>query len=361
MTCLSFSLMTGSQASAAEPTKWQQAQVSKASAEMAAVAKRWLASLSKAQRAKATFKLDDEERSKWHFVPDFVIKPDGRKGLTIGQMTPQQRIFALTLPSTALSNRGYLEMMSIRALEKVLFDNEGKDYRDPELYYVSIFGKPDAKGTWGWRFEGHHLSVNVTIMDGKKFSVTPSFFGSNPGKVTSGNLTGVEVLDKEQKLALSLIQSFDNDQMAIATIDTSGMDKKLLQNSVIKEVLTTDAPKADRGLFTFKGISFADLDPAQQKKLLNLVNVYTTRFRPEILNGTRYRGRIKDGSDLFFAWSGGKKRGEFHYYRIQSKTFLIEFANTQNNANHVHAVWREFDGDFGHDFLSEHFSKHHKK
>ncbi|QDT96445.1 DUF3500 domain-containing protein [Gimesia aquarii] len=362
MTCLSFSLMSVSQASSAEPSnKWQKAQISKASAEMAAVAKRWLASLSKEQRAQATFKFDDEQRSKWHFVPDFVIKPDGRKGLTIGQMTPQQRIFALALPATALSNRGYLEMMSIRALEKVLYDIEGKDYRDPELYYVSIFGKPNPKGTWGWRFEGHHLSVNVTIIDGKKFSVTPSFFGSNPGKITSGNLAGVEVLEKEQTLALSLIQSFDNDQMAIATIDTSAMDKKLLQKSVIKEVLTTDEPKADRGLFTFKGISFADLDPSQQKKLLNLVNVYTTRFRPEILNGTRYKGRIKDGSDLYFAWSGGKKRGEFHYYRIQSKTFLIEFANTQNNANHVHAVWREFDGDFGRDYLSEHFSKHHKK
>jgi len=360
MTSFCISLTIGKQASA-EPAKAQQAQFSRASAEMASVAKRWLASLTKEQRAKATFKMDDEERSKWHFVPDFVIKPDGRKGLTIGQMTPQQRIFALTLPATALSHRGYLEMMSIRALEKVLFDIEGKDYRDPELYYVSIFGKPDPKGTWGWRFEGHHLSVNVTIIDGKKFSVTPSFFGSNPGKVPAGNLANVEVLDKEQKLALALIQSFNNDQFAIASIDTSAMDKKLLQKSVIKEVLTTDAPIADRGLFTYKGISFADLDPKQQKQLLRLVNVYTGRFRPEILKGTRYKGKIKDGSDLTFAWSGGKKRGEFHYYRIQSKTFLIEFANTQNNANHVHAVWREFDGDFGRDFLSEHFSKHHKK
>ncbi|MCH9653912.1 MAG: DUF3500 domain-containing protein [Planctomycetes bacterium] len=360
MTCLCFSLMNGS-LSAAEPSKAQQAQISRASAEMAAVAKRWIASLSKEQRAAATFKMDDEERSNWHFVPDFVIKPNGRRGLTIGQMTPQQRIFAVTLPATALSQRGYLEMMSIRALEKVLFDIEGKDYRDPQLYYVSIFGKPDPKGTWGWRFEGHHLSVNVTIIDGKKFSVTPSFFGSNPGKVTDGNLKGVEVLDKEQKLALSLIQSFNKEQLAKATIDTSALDKKLLQKSVIKEVLTTDDPTADRGLFTFKGISFADLDPAQQKKLLSLINVYTSRFRPEILKGTRYQGNIKDGSDVSFAWSGGQKRGEFHYYRIQSKTFLIEFANTQNNANHVHAVWREFDGDFGRDFLSEHFSKHHKK
>lgn len=360
MTCLCFSLLTGNQASA-EPSKAQQIQISRASAQMASVAKRWLASLTKEQRSAATFKMDDEERSNWHFVPDFVIKPDGRKGLTIGQMTPQQRIFALTLPATALSQRGYLEMMSIRALEKVLFDIEGKEYRDPELYYVSIFGKPDAKGTWGWRFEGHHLSVNVTIIDGKKFSVTPSFFGSNPGKVTSGNLHGVEVLDKEQKLALSLVRSLNKEQLAKATIDTSGLDKKLLQKSVIKEVLTSDYPTADRGLFTFKGISFADLDKAQQKKLLNLVNVYTSRFRPEILKGTRYQGSIKDGSDLSFSWSGGKKRGEFHYYRIQSKTFLIEFANTQNNANHVHAVWREFDGDFGRDFLTEHFKKHHKK
>ncbi len=360
LTCLSLSLTIGNPA-AAESKKSHDAQVSKVSAQMAAVAKRWLASLTKEQRAQATFKLDDAERTNWHFIPDFVIKPDGRKGLPINKMTPQQRIFAVTLPATALSQRGYLEMMSIRALEKVLFDLEGKAYRDPQLYYVSIFGTPDPKGTWGWRFEGHHLSVNVTIIDGKKISVTPSFFGSNPGKVTSGNLAEVEVLDKEQKLALNLIQSFSKEQLAKATIDTSAMDKKLLQKSVIKEVLTSDHPTADRGLFTFRGISFADLDPSQQKQLLKLVNVYTTRFRPEILKGTRYKGKIRDGNDLTFAWSGGKKRGEFHYYRIQSKTFLIEFANTQNNANHVHAVWREFDGDFGRDFLSEHFSKHHKK
>jgi len=360
MACFCFSLFNITPATA-EVTKAQQAQISKASHEMAAVAKRWLASLTKEQRKQATFELDDEERMNWHFIPDFVIKPAGRSGLPMTQMTPQQRIFAVTLPSTALSHRGYLEVMSIRALEQVLFEQEGKDHRNPELYYVSIFGKPDSKGTWGWRFEGHHLSVNVTIVDGKKFSVTPSFFGSNPATVKQGPLKGVEVLKQEQQLALNLVKSFNPDQLAIATIDTAAMDKKLLAKSVIKEVLTTDDPVADKGLFTYKGIQYADLDPKQQKQLLRLVNVYLGRFRPELLKGTHYLGNLRDGDHLYFAWSGGQKRGEFHYYRIQSKTFLIEFANTQNDANHVHATWREFDGDFGRDLLKEHFKNHHQK
>tara|TARA_R110002095_G_scaffold152237_1_gene131917 strand:+ start:66855 stop:67988 length:1134 start_codon:yes stop_codon:yes gene_type:complete len=360
MACFCFSLSSNTPV-AAEVTKAQQAQISKASSEMASAAKRWLASLTPEQRKQATFKLDDKERTNWHFIPDFAIKPAGRNGLPMTQMTPQQKIFAVTLPATALSHRGYLEVMSIRALEQVLFEQEGKDHRNPELYYVSIFGKPDAKGTWGWRFEGHHLSVNVTIVDGKKFSVTPSFFGSNPATVKQGPLKGVEVLKLEQQLALNLVKSFNPDQLAIATIDTAAMDQKLLAKSVIKEVLTTDDPIADKGLFTYKGIQYADLDPKQQKQLLRLVNVYLGRFRPELLKGTNYLGNLRDGDHLYFAWSGGQKRGEFHYYRIQSKTFLIEFANTQNDANHVHATWRDFDGDFGRDLLKEHFKNHHQK
>ncbi|MCA9016570.1 MAG: DUF3500 domain-containing protein, partial [Planctomycetaceae bacterium] len=287
MACLCFSL-SSSPAFAAEVTKAQQAQISKASSEMAAVAKRFLASLTEEQRKQATFALDDKERTNWHFIPDFAIKPASvRNGLPMTKMTPQQRIFAVTLPSTALSHRGYLEMMSIRALEQVLFELEGKDYRNPELYYVSIFGKPDSKGTWGWRFEGHHLSVNLTIVDGKKFSVTPSFFGSNPATVKQGPLKGVEVLKEEQQLALDLVKSFNPDQLAIATIDTSALDQKLLAKSVIKEVLTTDDPEVDKGLITHKGIQYADLDPQQQKTLLKLVNAYLQRFRPELLKGTR--------------------------------------------------------------------------
>ena len=359
LTCLTVSLGS-SNLTFAEPTKAQQGAINRASREMASAAKRFLASLPEEQRKAATFKLDSKERDSWYFIPDFAIKDDKRTGLPMTKMTPQQQIFAVTLPATALSHRGFLEMNSIRALEHVLFELEGKDYRNPELYYVSIFGKPDPKGTWGWRFEGHHLSVNVTIVDGKKFSVTPSFFGSNPATVKQGPLKGVEVLKEEQQLALNLVKSFNPDQLAIATIDTGAVDKKLLAKSVIKEVLTTDDPVVDKGLIQHKGIQYADLDPKQQKTLLRLVNAYLGRFRPELLKGTRYLGNLRDGDHLYFAWSGGQKRGEFHYYRIQSKVFLIEFANTQNDANHVHAVFREFDGDFGRDLLKEHYKQHQK-
>src|SRR6266699_7313694 len=142
--------------------------------EMAAAANNFLATLTTEQAAKATYALNDNERFNWHFIPR------ERKGLPLKEMTPEQKHLAHALLSTALSHRGYLKASTIMSLEQVLRDLEqGKGpTRDPELYFVTIFGKPGARGTWGWRVEGHHLALNFMLVDGKEVSVTPSFLGS---------------------------------------------------------------------------------------------------------------------------------------------------------------------------------------
>lgn len=332
--------------------------VHQAAAEMSSAANQFLASLTEEQRKQVVFPLTDDEHQNWHFVPDRNIAPNGRRGLPIKEMSPQQRALAHGLPATALSGRGYMQAMAIMALEKVLRDIEGSDHRDPELYYVTIFGEPTTEGSWGWRFEGHHLSVNVTAVGGEHFSVTPSFFGSNPAIVPSGPLKGLEVLKQEEQIALDLVNSLTAAQLAKATIgDVKPYDVEVT-GKTIREVLTTDDPRVDKGRLHKVGIGYNDLDKSQQALLLGLIHEYAGRFRQAVLEGTTDAAHGADPSTLTFAWLGGMKRGEQHYYAIQSDVFLIEFANSQNNANHIHAVWRDIDGDFGRDLLGEHFHEH---
>jgi len=332
-----------------------------ASADMATAATRFLSSLTPEQLKQAAFKLEDAERQNWHFVPDRLIEPNGRNGISLKSMRADQKALAHALPASALSHRGHLKAMTIMALEKLLFDKEGDVNRDPERYYVSIFGTPDAHGTWAWRFEGHHLAINVTIVDGNQFSVTPSFMGSNPGKVADEILAGTEVLKDEDEIALRLAKSLDAEQVKLAMIKDVTPYELVDRERVVWELLTNQNRSADRSKFQETGIPFAKLSSEQQTSLLQLANLYTGRFRAEVLAGTRYPTGIADGSKLTFAWLGGTEPGEHHYYRIQSDTFVIEFVNSRNDANHVHAVWREFDGDFGADLLGDHLREHHSK
>ena len=332
-----------------------------AAVDMTKAVDRFLKTLTAEQKKKVMFEFKDAERENFHFIPDFAIKPvKGRKGLALKDMTPAQVTLAKAIPAMALSHKGYFKAMSITVLEKVLFDLEKRDIRDPELYYVSVFGEPDDHGTWGWRFEGHHLSINVAIIDGERFSVTPSFFGSNPAIVKEGPLKGVEVLADEQKLGLKMVSSLTAEQYKKALIPDAKPYTKGSGKNKIWEMITLEESRVENFKSMKHGLPYEEMTEAQQKILLTLVNVYAKRFRQEVLKGTRYKGEIKEGKGLRFSWMGGKKKGEHHYYAIQSKDFLIEFVNSQNNANHVHSVWREFDGDFGRDFLKEHLEEHHK-
>ena len=323
-----------------------------AAADMVEAAQRFLASLSEEQRAKATFKMDADHRDGWFFVPDKFIKPHGKRfGASIKDMTQQQRLLAHALLASATSSDGYRAATTIMTLEAMLHELENKNpIRDPELYYVSIFGEPKEGGTWAWRFEGHHLSINVAIAKGKLFSVTPSFFGTNPARARGGALDGLEVLDEEQDLARELVKSLSEAQRKLA----------IIASDAPADIITKQDRKADREAFLpAKGIPFAKLEPAQQEKLLDLLALYATKYRPEIVAEIDGRKPIDGKRDLHFAWAGGLERGEGHYYRIQSDQFLFEYDNTQNGANHVHAVWRDFDGDFGRDLLKEHHEAAH--
>jgi len=309
--------------------------------EMTTAANNLLATLTTEQAAKATYPLNDNERFNWHFIPR------ERKGLPFKEMVPEQKHLAHALLSTALSHRGYLKASTIMSLEQVLRDLEqGKGpTRDPELYFVTIFGRPDAKGTWGWRVEGHHLSLNFMLVEGKEISVTPSFLGSNPGEVREGPRKGLRVLGAEEDLARQLVRSLNDEQKKAA----------LYTNTAPREIITGNDRKA-RALSPM-GISAAKLNAAQTGLVWQLIREYVYRYRPEIADHDLKKIEQAGTKNLYFAWAGSTEPKQGHYYRVQGPTFLMEYDNTQNDANHIHAVWRDFEHDFGDDLLREHYER----
>ncbi|MEO8353881.1 MAG: DUF3500 domain-containing protein [Chthoniobacteraceae bacterium] len=312
-----------------------------ASAEMAVAAQRFLAALAPEQKAQAEFQFADKERENWHFIPR------ARKGLAFKEMKPAQRLLGEALLASALSHRGYEKAVSIMSLEAILAEMEqGRGpARDPEQYFISIFGTP-GKEPWGWRLEGHHLALNFTAGGGEAPSMTPNFLGSNPGDVTQGPLKGMRVLEAEEDIARALIKSFDAEQRQTAIILADAP----------KEVFNTpdrvDPTKPE-------GITAGKLTPEQNQLLTDLVKEYLFRARPDVAE-IELATITKSGWDkITFAWAGGLERGEPHYYRVQGATFVLEYDNTQNNANHVHSLWRDFGSDFGHDTLGEHVKADH--
>ncbi len=310
---------------------------------MQETAKTFLAALSTEQRAQATFRVNDEERLNWHFVPR------ERKGLPLKQMDSAQRALAQAFLSAGLSSSGYRKASTILSLEAILREQE-KDTagrRDPEGYYFSVFGEPSDAGTWGWRVEGHHLSLNFTVVKGQMIASTPAFFGANPAEVKQGPRQGLRALAREEDLGRELLLSLDARQKPVAVIDQTAP----------KDILTYNKRKAESEL---KGIPAAKLNKKQQELLMTLVEEYAANM-PEDLAIARMEAARKAGIDkIHFAWAGGPDRGQGHYYRVQGPTFVFEYDNTQNNANHIHSVWRDFNGDFGLDLLAAHYEQSHR-
>ena len=310
--------------------------------EMAAAAGKFLDALSPELRAKAGFDWKNDERLNWHFIPK------DRKGLTLKEMSADQRKLAHALLQTGLSAHGYGKATNIMSLEPVLFELEGAERkfpRDAVLYHFSVFGKPEAKGTWGWRVEGHHFSANFTIVKGEFFSSTPSFLGSNPAEVRQGPRKGVRVLSAEEDIARELVKSLDTDQQKAAVIDTKAPDDIL---TVAKRTVTP---------LEKQGIEAAKLTAGQRAALMRLIREYVGRVRPELAKDDLRKIEAAGVEKIQFAWAGGLEKGVRHYYRVQGPTFLLEYDNTQNNANHIHAVWRDFNGDFGEDILRKHLAE----
>ncbi len=310
---------------------------------MTEAANRFLADLTPEQRAKATFPFEDAERVNWFFVP---IE---RKGLPLREMQPHQRHLATALLSAGLSQSGYMKAVTIMSLDDVLriMEKDSGERRNPEKYYFSIFGTPSETGTWGYRVEGHHVSQNWTIVNGHVVDA-PSFFGANPAEVREGPRSGLRVLAAEEDLGHDLMNSLDAAQQKAAIVDAKAPN----------EILTSNNREAAlKGQAS--GLSAAKMTAAQFAKLNALLSEYVHNV-PEQIAQARQEMIQKAGKNISFAWCGSVKNGEAHYYRIQTATFLIEFDNTQNAANHIHTVWRDFTGDFGGDLLKAHYAASHK-
>jgi hypothetical protein len=307
-------------------------------AEMVQAADAFIASLEPEQRAKALFRFEDAERFNWHFVPRT------RRGLPLKEMSPQQQALARAILQAGLSRRGYLTASAIIELELVLREMGGNPViRDPERYHFSIFGTPSQLAPWGFRAEGHHLSLNFTLVGDTLIATAPAFFGADPAEVRRGSRAGLRALADEEDIGRELLLSLDERQRTVAIIATA----------TPRDIVTGNAAQVEP--LAPIGIRVAELRPDQVAILLRLLDVYLGRMAEPLAEQRRAAIERTDFDEVAFAWAGSTQPGRAHYYRIQGPSFLVEYDNTQNNANHIHTVWRDFEGDFGRDLLREHY------
>ena len=306
----------------------------------------FIESLTKEQRETALYPLSSEERLDWHYIP----RP--RKGLSFKEMDGSQQKFAHALISSGLSRGGYAKAMAIMGLETILGEMEGsarRFARDPDLYHVTIFGTPSMDSFWGWRLEGHHISLNFLIARGREIGPTPNFFGSNPARVPEGyRLSGLRILAQEEDLARRLLVSMRAEQRARTVIDPVAPPDIVTR---AEKRVTMDTPV---------GTPLSDMKAEQRKIVLDLLSEYLHRV-PEDVAYTRMNRIEKEGtSSIHFAWAGSEKHGSPHYYRLHGPSFLVEYDNTQNSANHIHTVWRDLRNDWGEDLLGDHYTASHR-
>ncbi len=315
---------------------------------MSKLHRNFIALLGDGQKNNTLFAFDDPERFNFHFVPMV------RKGITFNEMTAEQKVAALKMLSLCASDKTYQVSQDIMQLEIVLKALEKRAetdrYRDPGNYHISIFGVPTNHSVWGWRFEGHHQSFNYSFNETQKGVGAPIFLGSNPGIVLEGPSKGLQLLKAETDGAFNLLHALNSEQLIKAVIDTIAF----------KDILSFDKRNAFIG--NPVGLSYAMMTDIQQKLLLNLILVYVNRNTKLFANDQMEQIRKDNLNLLHFAWAGATTEaiGKGTYYRIQGQGILIEYDNTQNKANHVHAVLRDLKNDFGGDLLMEHYQKSHK-
>jgi hypothetical protein len=322
----------------------------RAASAMATSATAFLQSLTADQRQKAMFPLAAEERTRWNFVPTSMFP---RQGLALREMTDAQRERAHALLQASLSQRGYATATAIIDLENVLAEIEGGrqggpngwPFRDPGQYYFSLFGTPDAKGSWGLRVEGHHLSLHFAVNGATaQISSTPAFFGSNPAEVQQGPKKGLRVLGAQEDTARALLDALTPEQRT----------KALVSPTAPGDVQTRTEIKVNP--LTPAGLMATDMTAAQRELLMKIIDVFASTMADDVAADRLAKIKAAGIEKIGFAWAGSFDRGQRHHYRIQGPTFLIEQNNTQNNGNHVHSVWRDFNGDFGRDVLAEHLA-----
>lgn len=312
-------------------------------AKMAAAATTLVGSLTAEQKSKATFAFDDPHRTKWYFTPQQdKTRNSTRKGLRYDHMTDVQRKTVHELLKEGLSQSGYGQAITIMGLETLLAELEGGKgamVRNPQWYFVSIFGEPSNTGAWGWRFEGHHLSVNFTLDKGEVVSATPLLFAANPAEVRTGFQKGLRTLPEAEDAAQRLIASLTADQKKTA--------KRAEQFSEIKE------GQPDAAVGPPVGLPAAKLSADQKKTLRALYEGYAHRLPAEVAQ--RELQKVADAGEekVHFAYCiEEQKPGKPYSYRVQGPTFVVEFLNVQadsskNPANHIHSAWRRLPIDFG--------------
>jgi hypothetical protein len=301
----------------------------------------FLASLDGAQRKAASFEFKNKERENWHFVPM------DRKGVRFDALKPHQQHLAFGLLGTGLTQKGLMTATQIMTLEEILRSRGGDPkVRNTEKYNIAIFGSPSPTKPWGWRFEGHHLSLNFSLLDDKVIGL-PAFYGTNPAELKKGPLKGMrplgEIEDAGRQLAKDLIKA-----------DMS----PVFSEKAPKEILTAQDSTAKAQ--QIMGTTSDKMNGEQVKQILAIVSQVASMQRGEITNESLRKINTMQRKKLHFAWGGSLERNGPHYFRIQGVDFIVEYANTQNDANHAHLVWRDLKDDFARDSLKKHYLENHK-
>jgi len=306
--------------------------------DLAHTAEELMTSREKQKGVNLTYSFEDPSRENWHFFPNW----SGRTGVPLHRLSKDQRLLVQKMVELLLSEDGLLDYENLRLIHGIRKDLNAPD-NPMHRYSISIFGKPSIKSTWGWRLEGHHLSLNCTLVDGQTFSITPSFWGTSPVRVTSGKYAGLELFEQEQELSLKLVKSLSANQKRKAELSLGNGPEAV--SRVSREEYEN-----------LSGIPFFELTEGQQKRLEQIVLLFAEKYRPEIVDQIKNRKKIFDPSTLRFSYVYSS-RGYVAYFCIITSEYLIEFDN--QGGNHIHAAWRDFDGDFGRDLLSKHLEQDH--
>ncbi len=327
-----------------QPLTWD-AESQGVTSRMVDAASAFLASLNDEQRMQCLFPFKGDERYVWNYVPV------DRNGLLLKDMTEKQRAKALEMMKTAYSVRSGSEALSIMELETLLAEYVTSTWvYSPLRYWFSVFGDPGGNSPWGFRVGGHHIGLIATITSGKSVTVNPLFLGANPAQIKHGKRAGERTLSAEEDMARTFLTSLNTDQRRLAIVDDSAPN----------DILTKNYRVADRNAGSV-GILFPALSDFQRTSLLDLVQLYVSRSADELAANYWKRLESNGWDSLSFAWAGPQERGKGHYYAVHNDLFIIEYDNTQDGANHIHSVLRDFDDDWGEDLLAAHYADSHSK
>ena len=311
------------------------AQTVDAAQRIADAANRFLSLLDDGQRQMALIAFDSANRLDWHYIPR------SRPGLSLGEMRANQSDAARALFATVLNESGLQILDGVRLLEGVLREQQGS-WRDPGRYYVSVFGRP---GTfpWGWRFEGHHLSLNVALPAAGHVAVTPFFVGAHPATVRDGPNKGFRLLGTSEDLARQIMAGLNAPQRQAA----------IIANRSFGEIVAS--PQREQDLGAPRGLLLGEMTGEQRNLVDALMDRFLGTLAPDLVAAQKRRVTEQGIATFRFAWAGSLTPGEAHYFRVHGPATVIEHDNTQNGANHIHTVWRDLAADFGRDALADHY------